>query len=162
MGEASNLEIVLNAKDITDFADKAEMLRAISKHDTQLINTLKTDLKSIQAQKTEIETSRTQVAAAKTALDTKNNELNALVKEAQAVVNDVNSDVNAASAESTKLAKERAAADAAIDQWYKDYYSHQSGTSGSGGYASTGNFTWPLPRCYLYLERVWNALGQFP
>lgn len=145
MGEASNLEIILNAKDITDFADKTEMLRAISKHDTQLINSLKEDLKSIQAQKAEIEKNRTQVASTKAALDTKNSELNALVKEAQAVVNEISADVNDASSESAKLAKERAAADAAIDQWYKEYYASHSGTSGSGGYASKGNFTWPVP-----------------
>ncbi len=146
MGEASNLEIILDAKNITDFADKTEMLRAISKHDTQLINSLKADLKSIQAQKAEIEASRTQVATAKTALDSKNSELTALAKEAQTVVNEINANVSATSAQKSSLSKQIEATDAAIDQWYKEYYAHQSSsTSGSGGYASVGKFTWPLP-----------------
>ncbi|HEX3037360.1 MAG TPA: peptidoglycan DD-metalloendopeptidase family protein [Oscillospiraceae bacterium] len=147
MGEASNLEIILNAKNVTDFADKAEMLHAISKHDTQLINTLKTEMKAVQTQKATIEANRSQVASAKTALDAKNTELNALVKEAQTAVAAINADVSIASAENAKLAKERAAADAAVDQWYKNYYASQShqGTGGSGGYASKGIFTWPVP-----------------
>jgi len=158
MGEASNLEIVLNAKNITDFADKTEMLRAISKHDTQLINTLKTDLKAIQTQKAEIEASRAQVATAKTALDTKSNELNALVKEAQAAVAAVSADESAANAQKSALTKQMDATDAAIDQWYKDYYARQSSsTSGSGGYSSQGVFQWPVPG-YSYISSYYGEV----
>lgn len=40
-GEASNIEIVLNAKNIMDLADKTEMLQVISEHDTKIIDALK-------------------------------------------------------------------------------------------------------------------------
>ncbi|HEX3037370.1 MAG TPA: peptidoglycan DD-metalloendopeptidase family protein [Oscillospiraceae bacterium] len=146
MGEASNLEIILNAKNVTDFADKAEMLHAISKHDTQLINTLKTEMKAVQTQKAAIEASRTQVASAKTALETKSDELDALVKDAKAVVTQISADESAANAQKSSLTKQMDATNAAIDQWYKNYYASQtSSTSGSGGYSSTGNFVWPVP-----------------
>ena len=171
MGEASNLEIIMNAKNITDFADKAEMLKAITSHDTQLINTLKTDLKAIQGQKAEIEKNRAQVASAKKDMDAKNSQLDSLIKETQAAVDAINANQSDANAQKAKFAKQREEADAAVDQWYKNYYASQinsgsgggngsggsagsagsagSGGSisggGSGGYASKGIFVWPVP-----------------
>ena len=66
-GEASNLEIVLQAKSIMDLADKSEMIQVISKHDMGLMNTLKTDINSIKAQKAAIEKDRKTVSDARTA-----------------------------------------------------------------------------------------------
>ena len=148
-GEASNLEIILNSKSVIDLADKTEAIKAITTHDTDLINTLKADMESIKTQKAEIESNRAAVASAKVTLDTKQNELTALVNETQAVIADIAANESSAKSESAKLAAARAKADAAIDQWYKDYYAeqaknHNSG-GGSGGYTSTGNFAWPVP-----------------
>nr|WP_319489406.1 peptidoglycan DD-metalloendopeptidase family protein [uncultured Caproiciproducens sp.] len=144
-GEASNLEIILNAKSVMDLADKTEAIQAITTHDTNLINTLKTDMQSIQTQKAEIETNRKSVADAKVALDTKQGELTSLINETKSVIAELAANESSANAESAKLAAQRKKADAAIDQWYKDYYASQKGTGGSGGYVSKGNFTWPVP-----------------
>lgn len=144
-GEASNLEIILNAKSVVDLADKTEAIKAITTHDTDLINTLKTDMESIKTEKTAIEANRTSVAQAKVTLDTKQAELTSLVKETQSVIADLAADESSAQTEDARLTAERKKADAAIDQWYKDYYKAHSGGSGSGGYVSKGNFTWPVP-----------------
>ena len=148
-GEASNLEIILNAKSVIDLADKTEAIKAITTHDTDLINTLKADMESIKTQKAEIENNRAAVATAKVTLDTKQKELTALVNETQAVIADIAANESSAKAESAKLAAARAKADAAIDQWYKNYYAEQAKNhnkgGGSGGYTSTGNFAWPVP-----------------
>lgn len=144
-GEASNLEIILNAKSVIDLADKTEAIKAITTHDTNLINTLKADMESIKTQKTEIEANRAAVAAAKVTLDTKQKELTELSEETKKVIAELALDESSANAESAKLAAQRKVADAAIDKWYKDYYASQKGTSGSGGYVSKGNFGWPLP-----------------
>ncbi len=45
-GEASNLEVILNAKNIMDLADKTEILQVVSEHDTKLIDELKADMNS--------------------------------------------------------------------------------------------------------------------
>ena len=124
MGEASDLEIILNAKSVTDFADKVEMLHAITTHDSQLIDTLKVELKSIQTQKTEIEASRSTVAAAKTQLDAKNHALNGLVTETQAAVAAISTGETVTSAQKAKLAQEAKAEEAAVDQWYQNYYAN--------------------------------------
>ena len=155
-GEASNIEIILNAKNIMDLSDKTELVRSITKHDTNLINTLKNELSSINSAKEDIEKKKTSVVAAKATYSQKQNELSARVSDVNKVIADLSQNETEANAENAKLAKERAAADAALDDWYKAYYASQkknnngggsSGGSGSGGYVSTGNFTWPVPSC---------------
>ncbi len=144
-GQASNLEIILNAKNIMDLADKSEAIKAITTHDTDLINTLRSDMESIKTQKAAIETNRQNVAQAKVALDSKQNELTSLVKETQSVIAELAADVSSAQAAGAALEKQNKQVEAAMDQWYKDYYASHSGSSGSGGYTSKGNFTWPVP-----------------
>lgn len=144
-GEASSLEIIMSAKNVIDLADKTEAIKAITTHDTDLINTLKTDMESIKTQKAEIETNRKNVASAKVTLDTKQNELTALLTETQSVIAELAAGESSATAENAKLAAERKKADGAIDQWYKEYYASHTGSSGSGGYTSKGNFLWPVP-----------------
>ncbi len=153
-GEASNIEIVLNAKNIMDLSDKTELVRCITKHDTELINTLKGELQSIQSEKEDIESKKASVVSAKASYDQKQEELNERVSEVNEVISELSQNEAEANAENAKLAKERAAADAAIDSWYKAYYASQkkstgsgSKNSGSGGYVSTGSFTWPVPSC---------------
>ena len=150
-GEASNLEIILNAENIVDLADKTEAIKAITKHDTKLINRLRADMESIKKQKAEIENNRKGVATAKISLDQKQSELNSLVSETQSVINEISSDESLAKKEDAKLAQQRRKADAAVDQWFKDYYNSQAAKGGTGsnggggGYVSKGIFTWPLP-----------------
>lgn len=151
-GQASSLEIILSAQNIVDLADKTEALRAITAHDTELINALKNDMASIKTDKDAIEQNRESVAQAKVTMDSKKKELSDLVAEANAVIADISSNVSDAQAKDAQLAKQRTQLDAAVDQWYKDYYAAQAknnsgggSNSGSGGYVSTGNFAWPLP-----------------
>ena len=85
-GEASNLEIILNSTSVIDLADKAEAIKAITKHDTNLINTLKADMESIKTQKAAIESNRQAVAEAKVTLDSKQKELSGLISETQSII----------------------------------------------------------------------------
>ena len=166
-GEASNIEIILNAKNIMDLSDKTELVRSITKHDTNLINTLKDELSSINAAKEDIEEKKTSVVAAKATYNQKQNELSARVSDVNNVISDLSQNETEANAENATLAKQRAAADAALDDWYKAYYASLkkrnnsgggsngggsnsrggNGGSDSGGYVSTGSFTWPVPSC---------------
>lgn len=157
-GEASSLEIILSAENIVDLADKTEALRAITAHDTKLIDALKSDMTAIKADKETIEANREDVAQAKVSLDGKRKDLASLVNETNAALADINSDVSDAQAKDAQLTKQRNQLDDAVDQWYKDYYAAQAkknsssggsggskGSSGSGGYVSSGSFIWPLP-----------------
>lgn len=160
MGDASTLEILLQSESVIDMAQKVELLNIITEHDTKLIAQLTADMESIADEKAEIESKKEQVAAARTELESKGSELASVQAEAERVLEELNQSVASVQAESDRIAEEKAQASAEIDQWWKDYYAQlaaqnnsssgssggsSSGSIGSGGYVSTGNFTWPVP-----------------
>ena len=160
MGDASTLEILLQSESVIDMAQKVELLNIMTEHDTKLIAQLTADMESIADEKAEIESEKEQVAAARTELESKGSELASVQAEAERVLEELNQSVASVQAESDRIAEEKAQASAEIDQWWKDYYAQlaaqnnsssgssggsSSGSIGSGGYVSTGNFTWPVP-----------------
>ena len=160
MGDASTLEILLQSESVIDMAQKVELLNIITEHDTKLIAQLTADMESIADEKAEIESEKEQVSAARTELESKGSELAEVQAEAERVLEELNQSVASVQAESDRIAEEKAQASAEIDQWWKDYYAQlaaqnnsssgssggsSSGSIGSGGYVSTGNFTWPVP-----------------
>lgn len=162
-GEASNLEIILNAKNIMDLADKTEILQVITEHDTNLINTLKSEMQSVQAQKQQIEQNRTAVASAKTEYDQKQGDLQSLENQASQVIAQISSDQVQKETESAQNAAQQKKLDKAIDDWFAAYYASQHNQGGgSGGYVSKGNFTWPVPG-YTRLSRGFGdmSMGSF-
>ncbi|WP_283610044.1 murein hydrolase activator EnvC family protein [Faecalispora anaeroviscerum] len=159
LGESSQLEVILGAQDVTDFLDKTELVRSISQHDQQVIQTLKADMASIKTQKEQIEQNRQSVAQAKKDLDTKNSELTGLLAESSRVLTEISANVVDTNSENNRLAAERKKVDAQVDQWYKDYYAsiknNNNNNQASGGYVSKGQFTWPVPG-YTKLSSYWG------
>lgn len=155
-GEASNLEILLSSKSLTDLADKTEAIKMVSDHDKQLIDTLKNHLTEIEAQKTEIEQSRQEVSDAKDALDQKRTELDTVMEETQQVINDLAGSAEALEEQNKEIAQKEAATAEQIDSWYANYYSQKQSSSDvvvmpSGG----GQFVWPVP----YTMNVTSGFG---
>ncbi|UZT82375.1 murein hydrolase activator EnvC family protein [Caproicibacterium sp. BJN0003] len=155
-GEASNLEILLSSKSLTDLADKTEAIKMVSDHDKQLIDTLKNHLTEIEAQKTEIEQSRQEVSDAKNALDQKRTELDTVMEETQQVINDLAGSAEALEEQNKEIAQKEAATAEQIDSWYANYYSQKQSSSDvvvmpSGG----GQFVWPVP----YTMNVTSGFG---
>ena len=147
MGDASTLEIILQSESVIDMAQKVELLNMITEHDTKLIQQLSADMEAIAAERQEIESQKEEVADARSELESRRTELTSVQAEADRVLQELNQSVAAVQEESERIAKEKAEADQAVDDWLKDYYASQAqgGSSGSGGYTSTGNFTWPVP-----------------
>ena len=161
-GDASTIDIILNAENLMDLADKTEVLQAIAEHDTELISRLKDELQSVADQKAEIETQRDAVAANKKEYDEKQAELTDLVNEVNQAIAEISDDESAVETESAELARQEEEASEAIDAWYKQYYASKgTGTSSSGGYVSTGNFTWPVPSCTNITSGYGSRWGSF-
>ena len=149
-GEASSLEIILNAKNIMDLADKSEILKVIAEHDTSLMNKLKDDIETIKVQKAAIDSDRAAVAGRKAEVEEDRRQLAVQSDKAAKAIADINADQKLTQADQVKNAEEQKKADAAVDKWFADYYaSHRNNNGGgAGGYKGTGNFTWPVPSCY--------------
>ncbi|MCI1952410.1 MAG: peptidoglycan DD-metalloendopeptidase family protein [Clostridiales bacterium] len=155
-GEASNLEILLSSKSLTDLADKTEAIKMVSDHDKQLIDTLKNHLTEIEAQKAKIEQSRQEVSDAKDALDQKRTELDTVMEETQQVINELAGSAEALEEQNKEIAQKEAATAEQIDSWYANYYSQKQSSSdvvvmSSGG----GQFVWPVP----YTTNVTSGFG---
>jgi septal ring factor EnvC (AmiA/AmiB activator) len=169
-GEASNLEIILNAKNIMDLADKAEILRAISKHDNDLMNQLRTNINSIQEQKKQIEQDRKEASAKKTDLESNRSLLKQKSAEVQKVIAEISKNQSQAEAAKAQVEEEYQATteelEAAIAKFNamqekQQQQSTSGGTSGgqsgstsggqsggtSGGSTTSygGKFVWPVP-----------------
>ncbi|WP_050697072.1 murein hydrolase activator EnvC family protein [Anaeromassilibacillus senegalensis] len=131
-GEASTLQILLNADNVMDLANKSHLLRIITEHDTGLIEGLKEEMQGIAGEKAEIENNRKDVAAAKVELDRKRAELGVLQTEAQQVLNGLTAEEMGFEFESGDLEeqqrvlrqKENEAAEE-IDRWWANYYAEQ-------------------------------------
>lgn len=142
-GEASNLEIILNAKNIMDLANKTEILSVISEHDTGLINSLKSDLESVKTQKAAIEQSRKAASDAKTSLQQDDRQLTTLSQEAAKVIATMNQNQQEMESEQEKCRIDQKAAQSAVNQWLANYYASQRAATernsgGSSGGRSSG------------------------
>lgn len=169
-GEASTLAIVLDADNISDMLRKAEIMKAVTEHDTQLMDTLKTEMKEIETQKKEIETNKSELTKSRTALQDSQKELTSLMEEADSLLTDLEKQQRQLEIENESLDEDMKEADAALDEWYAEYYASQSSntsntgdSSSSGGSSNssssgntgssepvngTGQFMWPVPGYY--------------
>lgn len=138
-GEASNLEVILNAKNIMDFADKAEILQVVSEHDTKLINALKTELISVKEQKAAIEQNRKTASAAKTSLEQDQQQLIVLSQECAKMIASLDQNQQDAMAAKASNNKAEQAAAASVNQWLANYYASQKKSTGSGSGSNGSN-----------------------
>lgn len=164
-GDASTLAILLHADNIEDLARKSEVIKSITRHDTELIQSLNQELNDIADEKAQIEADKKKVTDGKNDLEEQRKELADLEEEAQATLEEIQGQRSDAEQKASQLEAEMSEADAALDQWYADYYASQkessssssgssgssSGSSSSGGSSSGGNqsysgsMTWPVP-----------------
>jgi murein DD-endopeptidase MepM/ murein hydrolase activator NlpD len=148
-GDASTMEIVLNAKNVMDLADKMKIMSVVTEHDSELIDRLKNEMNSIKADKQAIESERSRVTATKNEYAQKRSELAALETEAKKTLSELASNTADEQKEYQKNAAAQKQLQQQVDAWYKAYYaslkSKSSGGGGSGGYVSKGHFTWPVP-----------------
>ena len=167
-GEASTLEIILNAENVSDLLRKTQIMKAVTEHDTELMNTLKTEMEEVAGQKAEIESNKAELTDSRTKLQDSQNQLTTLMEEADSLLTDLERQQKELEEENASLSEEMQQAQADLDQWYADYYASQnsgddsngSGGSSDGGSSSggntgsnepvdgTGQFMWPVPGYY--------------
>lgn len=151
-GRLSYLDVVVGAKDFSDFANRVEMLKRIIDADIKLINSIKTEREEITNRKAILEQDRAKVVE----LENKAKEAQAVIKkkkdEQTAILNKAQSDKataeqleqslqessNAIRALLQQRQAERAAAAAAAAQ------SGGGGGSDAGYVQGTGQLSWPV------------------
>lgn len=85
-GDVSTLEIILGAKDFSDFLDKMQLIKAVATYDNNIIEETKGILKEVSKQKEELEDSRVELEDVKEKLDARQKEYQDLLKDNQEVL----------------------------------------------------------------------------
>lgn len=160
-GDTNDLEIILGAKDFSDFLDKSQLVETLAEYDENLINGIQEELDVISAEKAELEIERGELEDSKQTLDTKQGKLQTLLDENEELLASLYDDENDAEA---MIANAQAQEDE-IQSKLNAYYASQqaqnnnnnnnnSGGSSGGGYInpSSSGFAWPVPGFYYVIS----------
>ena len=74
-GTIGYLEVLLASADLKDFLSRTDMLKAIAKHDTELIKYMKEQRDTIELKKTELEMQKKSLELSKSKLEDRRREL---------------------------------------------------------------------------------------
>lgn len=80
-GDVSSLEIILGAKDFSDFLDKVELVRNVSNFDEKLIENIESDMKTVKTEKQELQKDKKKQEKEKKNLEKKQADLQTVIDE---------------------------------------------------------------------------------
>lgn len=168
-GDVSSLEIILGAKDFTDFLDKLQVVQYVSSHDEALINEIKAQLDVISAEKAELKKEKKQQEEEKANLEQKQAELNTLLEENKETLANLQAASEDAQLQLELTEEELSGLSSEIQEYYRKQREEEearraaeqaaenggSSSSSSTSYAashvdvpSTGGYVWPTPGFY--------------
>ena len=174
-GDISTLEIILQAKDFSDFVDKMELAQSISTYDNNLINNLKKEMEGIGKEQEKLQSDKSSVESEKRKLEEDKKKINALSAENEEIIleltkqkNDTEQAIkeneqkqqelqNALNRYNRELAEQ-------VEQHRNDHSQDQQQQSGGSGDNNTdnesfvdtsGNFVWPCPG-HTYLTSTFD------
>lgn len=175
-GSASDLEIVLGAKDFSDLIDKMSLVKILSNYDKELIEDINVQLDEITAQKEALEADKTELESKQAELEADLTEFNTLLEENDEILRNLysTSEDAAQALEHSEIRSDEI--ESQIAQYYQalrekeeqerleaeqekaeqeedddDDGSYTPPSSGGGSYAPTpspSGFVWPVPGFY--------------
>lgn len=182
-GNVSSLDIVLGAKDFSDFLDKLQLVKSVSDFDQKLINGIKEQIKQIAETKTQVENDKQSLEDEQNVFVQKQEEYEDLLDENKdalellyeksedaekiiddnhAAINAIDDEIEAYYAEQKRLQEEEEKKNQATTpvQNEPDNSSESNGDDDNGNsnnsYAPSGSgYIWPCPGFY-YLSSEWN------
>lgn len=162
-GEVSSLEIILGAKDFSDFLDKVQLVKSVSAHDEELINEIQAQLDQIAIEKAELEEDKAKLEEEKANLEEKKKELNVLLEENKETLATLQEASNATLEQLTLTEDQLAQLDSELVEYYRQQQAQQqpNQTPGTQNPADVpnvqvpagGGYAWPVPGFY-YLSSV--------
>ena len=180
-GNVTDIEIILGAKDFSDFLDKMELVKTLSEYDENLIDKIQVELEKISTEKAELEESKAELEVEQATLESDQEELNTLLEENKTLL----ASLYTASEEASEALEHGALESEEVENAIAEYYAEKAriaaeleekrrleaeknsqnssgssnSSSGSSDYTdieiSASGFTWPCPG-YYYLSSEWN------
>ena len=131
-GNATLLEMLFSAEDMTDFLNKADFIENLSEYDRNALDQLTEVHDEIEFQKTSLESQQASLTELQGSLETQQAELQAKAQETSTNLQEVNARLE----EARRLEAERIAAEQAA-AWNSSSGSGSGGSSGGGSYDSS-------------------------
>lgn len=155
-GDASNLEILLGAKNFSDFIDKAYLIKNISDHDKELIGQLQEKLNKINGEKLQIEKEKQEIENTQTTLEGKMENLSVLQEESDLLVADIEAKQGSLEKDKSGVEAEQQQLIDQLSQLQTQLEGEKAQTSGGTYIPSTSNgertgqkYILPAPECPL-------------
>lgn len=172
-GDVSSLEIILGAKDFTDFLDKVELVKSVSDHDKGLIDYVKGQISILNTEKEDLEVDKKAQEDEEATLEEKQKELNETVDENKETLAHLQAESNEALAglaltqdqignlddEIAKLQAEAAAQQSVYMQGGGGYNTHSAPVEVDVE-ITEGGWVWPSPGVYLITSNFYDSEGR--
>lgn len=158
-GDASTLEIILGAKDFSDFVDKVQLVESLSEYDANLIDDIEGQLDGISDEIDSLNADKASLEDETADLQTKQDELNEMLSENEKLLKNLYTEREELGA----LLDSNEAAQNEVEQQIQAYYEElrrqeeeanreeEGGSSqgdGSTPVVSSGTWIWPTPGFY--------------
>ena len=158
-GQASTIELLLCAKDFTDFIDKANLIKSLSRQDKKLIDELKASLSDINKKRDKVKSDRAEVEKAKETLSKQRDELSVLQKECDSTIAKLKGETERLEKQKQEAEKEQSALSEKLSQWHSQYVA-QNGTTLSSASGDASKYTWPAPECQIITSYWGDSRGH--
>lgn len=154
-GETSDLDIILGAKDFSDFIDKCDMVERLSQSDKEVIGTVQTQLNKVQDEKKLLVSDRADLEEAQGELQGKQDKLTALLEKNEKILSSLYGDQSDAKSKLRNLELQEKEIQGKIDA----YLASQNTSNNGGGNntpqnitVSPSGFAWPVPGYYYVIS----------
>lgn len=165
-GDVSSLEIILGAKDFSDFLDKVQLVKSVSAHDEELITEIQGQLEIISEEKEELQEDKQDLEEEQKNLEAKQTELNELLEENKETLANLQEASEDAQMQLTLTEEQLSGLSEEIQEYYRkqreaQQAAAQSSESGGSSYIQEvdpdyhvdvpagGGYVWPTPGFYL-------------
>ncbi len=146
-GHSSELLVLLGAEDFSTMLSSTQLMRSVTEHDTNLMETISKDIKSIKRMKRKIEKEKIEATSLKSTLVTKQQQLDKQFSDVQGVLNKLGNQQNSLEEQKEDVIAAQKAAEQAWEEAQKHVDTNQQFDTG-GVPVSKGIFAWPFQSSY--------------
>lgn len=160
-GDTSALEIVLGAKDFSDYIDKVQLVEYMAEYEENLIKEIETQLADIAVIVEELEKDKEELEAEKATLEEKQAELNSLLAENEEALASLYGEKQ----DLEDMLQSYEDAQTEVNQQIQDYYDSLKKPDSNEDYNTptySGNYVWPAPgHSYLSSQFYEERTGYY-
>ncbi len=167
-GEVSSLEIIMGAKDFSDFLDKVQLVKSVSTHDEELINEIQAQLDLISEEKEALQLDKVELEEEEKNLKAKQDELNELLKENEEILANLQEESDEALAQLSMTEDQIAQLDEELQEYYRQQAAQQQQQQQQNNpqppkveVPAGGGYVWPVPGFYTLTSRYEEWRGYY-